>query len=238
MKPEELTYLGTDPGAVKHGNFINYYTFHAAKERIEKLNREMFPSIVEGPVVCLDIGCNTGELSIEFHKYLKETYPKNEIKMLAVDIDANLIDRAKATNTDSTITFIAADILSNAGEEVIKQYLHESGKDRFDVTFCFSVTMWIHLNNGDDGLLQFINSIKQISRTILLESQPWQCYRNAQRRLKKQGNYFPHYHTLKIKGNDVNKVIENIMSEFTHRKVYESTDTSWKRKIECFELLQ
>lgn len=51
----------TDPGASRHGNFMNYYQFHPAEERV----RQLPPGVwrVDHPArkyAVLDIGCNAG----------------------------------------------------------------------------------------------------------------------------------------------------------------------------------
>ena len=52
----------SEPGAARHGNFINYYEFHPPEERL-KLLPEGFGSRVapeEGAALVLDVGCNAG----------------------------------------------------------------------------------------------------------------------------------------------------------------------------------
>lgn len=39
----DLTFKD-DPGAVRHGNFINYYQFHGAQQRLNAFPREMIRS--------------------------------------------------------------------------------------------------------------------------------------------------------------------------------------------------
>ncbi|XP_049865171.1 probable RNA methyltransferase CG11342 [Pectinophora gossypiella] len=234
MTTEDLSFYGSDPGAVKYGNFINYYSFHSAKQRIDNLHPQMFPRTTETSILCLDIGCNTGELTTELHSYLKTIYSNVDIHMLAIDIDPTLINRAQETNTNSDISFQAINIMEETDCDVIHKYLKSHERKSFDVTFCFSVTMWIHLNNGDDGLKQFLQFIKDISKTIIMEPQPWHCYRNAQRRVKKSGNSFPLYEQLEIR-SDVDIVIENILTQNSHRKNYESSASSWKRKVQSYQ---
>ncbi|KAL0894803.1 hypothetical protein ABMA27_013329 [Loxostege sticticalis] len=235
MKTNELQFLGNDPGAVKYGNFINYYTFHSPSQRINNLHQNMFlPSVSTEPILCLDIGCNTGELTKELKEYLKIIYPESNTQFLAVDIDHKLIQRAQEMNDDSNITYEALNVMNDEEcDKVIKQYLEARGRKAFNIIFCFSVTMWIHINNGDDGLLKFLQYIKSISETIIIEPQPWNCYRNAQRRVKKSGSTFPLYETLKIRSN-VDSVIENIMTQNGHKKVYESPSSAWNRKIQSY----
>ena len=53
-----------EPGAVQHGNFINYYDFNPPSNRTELLKDPIHRFISErlgkDKIVCLDIGCNTG----------------------------------------------------------------------------------------------------------------------------------------------------------------------------------
>lgn len=55
---DELNFKNDNPGAVKHGNFINYYQFHPPEHRLQLLPFDVFDKIK--PVVALDIGCNAG----------------------------------------------------------------------------------------------------------------------------------------------------------------------------------
>ncbi|XP_026756952.2 probable RNA methyltransferase CG11342 [Galleria mellonella] len=235
MKEEELSFMGTDPGAVKYGNFINYYSFHSAKQRIENLHPNMFPSLSPNePLLCLDIGCNTGELTQELYLYLKTIYT-NKIHILAIDIDHNLIQRAHETNINTNISFAALNVMNETKYEIIKKFLTHHKRKLFDIIFCFSVTMWIHLNNGDEGLKKFLGILKECSRSVIIEPQPWSCYRNAQRRIKKSGGNFPLYEKLKIRSN-VELTIEQILTEKSYKKIYESTNSSWNRKIKSFQI--
>ena len=47
-----------EPGAARFGNFINYYQFNPAGNRIVHL--EDFVALNKSPPHCLDIGCNSG----------------------------------------------------------------------------------------------------------------------------------------------------------------------------------
>jgi len=47
-----------DPGAARFGNFINYYQFNPAGNRIVHL--EDFVALNKTLPYCLDIGCNSG----------------------------------------------------------------------------------------------------------------------------------------------------------------------------------
>jgi len=48
----------------------------------------------------------------------------------------------------------------------------------------FSVSKWIHLNEGDEGLRQFFRKVYSVLKTggaFLLEPQPWESYAKARR---------------------------------------------------------
>ena len=51
-----------EPGAARHGNFINYYEFHPPEERLRLLpddfGRRISPE--QGATLVLDVGCNAG----------------------------------------------------------------------------------------------------------------------------------------------------------------------------------
>ena len=52
----------TNPGAARHGNFINYYEFHPPEERLRLLPEDLAKLVAprKGPVLLLDVGCNAG----------------------------------------------------------------------------------------------------------------------------------------------------------------------------------
>ncbi|XP_053618012.1 probable RNA methyltransferase CG11342 [Plodia interpunctella] len=234
MNIEELKFIGYDPGAAKFGNFINYYSFHSVEQRINNLNPQMFPHpIPNQDIFCLDIGCNTGDLTKKLYLYLEKVYPESNIKILAVDIDSTLIKRAQETSNNTNISYQTADIMEDNDLNLINNYLSSFGRKEFDIVFCFSVTMWIHINNGDKGLLTLLDFLKSVSRSIIVEAQPWNCYRNAQRRMKKSGSNFPYYEKLTIR-NNVDFIIEQKLSENTHNKIYESPYSKWNRKVQSF----
>ncbi|CAH2243445.1 probable RNA methyltransferase CG11342 [Pararge aegeria] len=231
----ELTYNGKNPGAVKFGNFINYYSFHPSKERTNNLDPKMFPLTENERIICLDIGCNTGELTKDLYYYLKSIYCNKTVKLLAIDIDPTLIERAKEGNHICDISFLTCDIVSDAGCQIIQEYKETQKTLMFDVIFCFSVTMWIHINNGDEELIKLLNFLKDNTRSLIIEPQPWKCYKNAQRRMKKSGKEFELYEFLRIR-NNVDETIEDILNNSTHTKVFESASSSWNRKIQSYHL--
>ncbi|KAI0663212.1 S-adenosyl-L-methionine-dependent methyltransferase [Cubamyces menziesii] len=54
----------------------------------------------------------------------------------------------------------------------------------YDVVLAFSISKWIHLNGGDEGLLKFFRRVYQVlgpGGTFVLEAQEWDTYGKAKR---------------------------------------------------------
>ncbi|TRM57437.1 Bicoid-interacting protein 3-domain-containing protein [Schizophyllum amplum] len=80
----------------------------------------------------------------------------------------------------------------------------------YDVVLALSVSKWIHLNGGDDGLLAFFRKVHSVLRTggaFVLEPQPWDSYHKAKRmdkRLKETGQ------NLKLCPDDFESLLRDI----------------------------
>ncbi|XP_017889499.2 probable RNA methyltransferase CG11342 isoform X2 [Ceratina calcarata] len=231
----------TDPGASRHGNFINYYQFHPAEERVRQLPCGVWRSShPDRKYVVLDIGCNAGDLTFALHDFLESALsvdqPK-EICLLGVDLDPILIERARERNRrPDRIIFECLDFLDEDRNRTLAKYLRRFEKSRFDVVFCFSVVMWIHLNHGDEGLVKFLQKVCSITDMVVVEPQLWKCYRNASRRLRRlKGEEFPLLKTLKFTG-DLTMHIERILTESCNfRKVTVTGENEWKRRLLIYE---
>lgn len=234
-----------EPGAVKHGNFINYYDFNPASERLKLLPSEANAwQSFEGHAYCesepylvLDIGCNSGDLTQSLYMYLSSMLPNRRILILGIDIDAILIKRAQEANQrQQNVSFECVNVMEVNGDQMIQQYLQKYQRTRFDVVCCFSITMWIHLNNGDDGLRHFLDMITRASRLIIIEPQPWKCYRTAVRRMKraKVDDVFPLFASLTMRTNVDNDIKQYMIDAKRLQMVFESDQTKWKRTIYIF----
>lgn len=120
---------------------------------------------------------------------------------------------------------------SDLRTNLLSNYLEAKDVIQFDAVFCFSTTMWIHLNHGDDGLRVLLATIYRISRLAIIEPQPWKCYKAAVKRMNMSDQRFPFYNELKIREH-VEEDIEQMFLEFGGvRKVGETGRTKWNRKI-------
>lgn len=93
--------------------------------------------------------------------------------------------------------------------------------------------MWIHLNHGDSGLVKFLRDVCSISQGfVVVEPQPWKCYRNASRRLRKaKAGEFPLLNGLELKGNMESHIDNIVEKECKFERVAVTDENEWQRKI-------
>lgn len=231
-----------DPGAVQYGNFMNYYQFNSAIERVKLLPNESIwlPSKQKEdrpksePYLILDVGCNCGVFTQLLQTFLEEQLQR-PVHVLGVDIDKRLIERAKVENAcPQKISYFSADVLeAGAFDDVPLDFLAQHQRSKFDAICCYSITMWIHLNHHDSGLQFFLRKLAQMTELFVVEPQPWKCYQTAERRMKRAGEVFPLFLKLKWRSDVEEKIQQYLEQELGLQKVYESTPTKWQRRI-CF----
>lgn len=203
------------------GNFKNYYNFHPINERTSRFPTGLFRSIWNchgkpQKFFILDIGCNEGNLSMELLQLAQKELIEIECFLLGVDLDTELIRRANEKfETNPWCQFSVYNIMKNYSDsclaeksytsndvvDVINSYIKKHEIMHFSLVTCFSITMWIHMNYGDDGLHFFLDSaVSFTGGSLLLEPQPWKCYRNAMQRCRRLSiPELPHYQDLSIR---------------------------------------
>lgn len=158
-----------------------------------------------------------------------------KVYLLGFDLDEILIQRAQQANpVPSNISFVPMDIIKDSDQ--LKDYLSKRGCSRFHLCLCLAVTMWIHLNHGDSGFLQLLSCLASYSQHLLLEAQPWKCYRSAARRLRKLGcSDFDHFKTLKIHGDIAKHATEHLEANCGMELIQSFGSTAWDRKLLLFK---
>ncbi|XP_018568615.1 probable RNA methyltransferase CG11342 [Anoplophora glabripennis] len=230
---ENLQFKGGNPGAVQFGNFINYYQFHPPEERINLLPKNVWKG--DQPCIALDVGCNAGNLTAALYDFISSNITK-DCSILGIDIDPVLIRRAEDTNNSDKLTYKCLDFMDeNSRTEIITSYLKSKGVDKFNIVFCFSTTMWIHLNNGDVGLRKFLKEVSNICELLVIEPQPWKCYKTAVKRMKQNNFTFPLFCELRIRKNVEDEIEQYLTLECGLSKVAESNRTKWDRKLLIFQ---
>ena len=242
----------------KYGNYHDYYSFHPSDVRTSLLPPNIFQDLHDNDndnddtkiFNVLDIGCNEGNLTIDMYNRIRSELSNDiTIHVIGIDIDEMLIDRANkkekivcsnSNNSNDTIQFITIDIMNNDSISIISNR-------KFHFISIFSVTMWIHLNHGDDGLRNFLyNTIDLLTNkgSLLIEPQPWKCYKKAAKRLRKLGMPNPSFYG-KLNINDIEKQITQMMMKndknnsdindklFTSYNSY-GPDPNWGRTLIMF----
>jgi len=185
----------------------------------------------------VDLGCNEGDLTIEISQQLHERLQSRRgVDFVGLELDKELIRRATQKWTDTkpiTGRFQQADITKHL-ESLVSD-------DSADLVSLWSTTMWIHIQVGDKGLIQFLNTMAtKSSRFIIIEPQPSKCYRRAQTRLRKMGRpeIDASVERLKLRSN-VEAEIESIFEAQGFRRVHPkeagTNTTKWNRNIHLYE---
>lgn len=159
------------------------------------------------------------------------------LRLLGVDLDEDLILRAEQSNPyRENISFIPLDITQDLDSRTqLGSYLVRFGRSRFHLCACLAVTMWVHLNHGDAALLELLTRLASLSDHLLLEAQPWKCYRSAARRLRKLGRRdFDHFKTLEIRGDIAECAREHLERRCGMELLHSFGSTAWDRKLLLF----
>lgn len=207
-----------------YGNFDRYYGARLEPgqkdSRLSILQKEWFEK-----KSVLDIGCNVGFLTLSI---ARDFGPR---RILGIDIDDHLIGVARKNirhYCDQNIEFVGkfpASFCTNFGpisnhtlsfstkfpdnvwfrrENYVLESdeLLETVEEEFDVILALSITKWIHLNFGDDGLRRFFRrAFNQLlpGGRFILEPQPFASYR---KRAKMTDTLKANYTAIEFKPED------------------------------------
>ena len=183
----------------RYGNYDRYYGYRVGASmedhRLAAMREEWF----RGKRVC-DVGCNDGLFSLSLARAFS---PRS---MLCVDIDADLVERGRgklealrrhaAREAREAIEKGEEDeeggSLADAGETLGGvEFRHANavdftfGVEKYDAILLLSVTKWIHLNWGDDGLKKVFQKCRDAltpGGCLVVEPQPWKSYKSSLRK--------------------------------------------------------
>jgi SAM-dependent methyltransferase len=225
----------SDANGHHFGNFHEYYTFHKCEDRCASLSERFFIDIWEHcgkPEVLhlLDVGCNEGDLTNEVLKEAQKQLPNVTIKAVGVDLDSELIERATIKyKDDSSLLFATVDVME---ADSLSSFMSSQKIESFALVSCFSITMWIHMNHGDDGLRKFLHLMGSVSNcSVLLEPQLWKSYRKANERCRRRGiPELPYFSTLKIK--DIKQACIDTFTKSFRMILQQNNETpGWNRPL-------
>lgn len=225
-----------DAGVAQYGNFINYYSFNSAEERLNLLPTHVWSQVAtddpSDTFVILDIGCNAGNFTQLLLGFIGHNLkPKKNVHILGIDLDDGLIARAIEHNQfPDNVTYSCLNIM-DCTEQSFAGHLNLFGKTKFDAVFCLSLTMWIHLNHGDDGLMQFLRKVTKLSKLLVIEPQPWKCYATAVKRMKKVDFGFEKFEHLKLRKTIESDIESFLLRQCGRQRIFVTVPTKWDRRI-------
>ncbi|ETI37544.1 hypothetical protein F441_16317 [Phytophthora nicotianae CJ01A1] len=170
----------------------------------------------------------------------EELATRKPLMVLGVDIDEVLIERAAKKSVllteEDAVQFRHVDVMMSKFSKEIAPFLELAQRltaDRkFDLITCFSVTMWIHLNNGDDGLWKFLETVSDMTEHLIIEPQTWKCYRNAQKRLTRMRVEVPQsFREIKVRTDVVEKIDAFLLAAGRFRYKAQLGKTNWSRNV-------
>jgi SAM-dependent methyltransferase len=186
----------------------------------------------------LDVGCNEGDLTFQVLIEAQQQLLKQDVvvKAVGIDLDDELIERAKEKYKDNThLLFATVNIME---PDSLQNFMTQHTISSFSLVSCFSITMWIHMNHGDAGLTQFLNIVGRVSNcSVLLEPQLWKSYRKANERCRRRGiPELPYFKTLKIK--DIKATCIDLYTNSFGMTLQQRNDETpgWNRPLILFSL--
>ena len=164
-----------------------------------------------------------------------EPHVARSVHILGVDLDTDLITRSnKANPYPDQLTFRIADLATPAGRsDIVDRYLQEEAcTPCFDLIMCFSVTLWVHLNHGDEGLREVLQYMASRTKYLLIEPQPWRCYRTAARRMRRaKCEPFAHLDSLKWRDAVDEEILNYLTGSCDMELVERYGRTDWDRSV-------
>uniref|UniRef100_B3P2J0 RNA methyltransferase n=2 Tax=Drosophila erecta TaxID=7220 RepID=B3P2J0_DROER len=221
-----------------YGNYKHYYGKRILDKDFHDIRLDVLgtqPDLFRGKQL-LDIGCNSGHMSIEIAR-------KFEVKSLVgLDIDRGLVKDAQNTvshmKRQATPGQAIPHIQFVHGNYVLEDdVLLEIERPQFDVILCLSVTKWIHLNFCDSGLKQAFRRMYLQLRPggkLILEPQSFDGYK---RRKKLSEQIRNNYNAIKFRPEHFTEYLlspEVGFAEMELMGVPEHCEVGFKRPIQIF----
>eukprot|EP01126_Amoeba_proteus_P039984 TRINITY_DN4241_c0_g1_i6.p1 TRINITY_DN4241_c0_g1~~TRINITY_DN4241_c0_g1_i6.p1 ORF type:complete len:347 (-),score=72.81 TRINITY_DN4241_c0_g1_i6:128-1168(-) len=220
----------------EHGNYLDYYGYRnkgycGLDPRLDVLDAGLF----EG-ACCLDVGCNAGLVTLDLalvfgvrsvvgididHVLIRKA--NHNLKRYSFELER--LFQSDTVNVDNPTSVRTNRIqkwrLPQASKIDCKKDLQSmvtfqkgnylqlaEQSSNYDVILCLSVTKWIHVNNGDEGVRKLFKKFALELKDgghLILEPQPWDSYRP--KKLSSLGK--SNYHNLKLMPKDFQGLLES-----------------------------
>uniref|UniRef100_A0A8C5LP69 RNA methyltransferase n=1 Tax=Leptobrachium leishanense TaxID=445787 RepID=A0A8C5LP69_9ANUR len=214
----------------QYGNYCRYYGYRNPSWTEDARLRVLRPEWFRGKSV-LDIGCNVGHLTLcvaknmgasrvvglDIDVQLVHAAKQNIRHYLSESTKGDSVFPSSFVTTRGPIA--APGFLPKGDEEKKKEFPHnvvflqgnyvvdrdelvKAQKPEYDVILCLSVTKWVHLNWGDDGLRRMFKRMYRHLNPggiLVLEPQPWSSYG---KRKRLTDTIFRNYSKISLKPQD------------------------------------
>ena len=88
------------------------------------------------------------------------------------------------------------------------------------------------MNHGDQGLREWLRYVSSISDAVLIEPQPWKCYKNAARRLRKlKCDPLPCMDEIQWRDNVDQLIVDYLQNECDMEIVKNFGQNEWERSL-------
>ena len=156
------------------GNYKQYYGYRS-------MDRLAFLKTLNLQGDVLDIGCNSGHLTVELAKL-------EGLNILGIDSDKSLVKKAwnhaslEFSLLKNNLQYFPLSCPITLGSVQLKlpvkfkcvDIVTDDFKGSFDVVMCLSVTKWIHKSYGDEGISKLFEKVLNLLKTkgiFILEPQ-------------------------------------------------------------------
>nr|XP_017008361.2 probable RNA methyltransferase CG1239 [Drosophila takahashii] len=222
-----------------YGNYKHYYGKRILDKDFHDIRLDVLgtqPNLFRGKQL-LDIGCNSGHLSIQIVKNFEAK------SLVGLDIDRGLVKDAQ-----STISHLKRQAVTGPGFPHNMRFVQgnyvldddvllEIERPQFDVILCLSVTKWIHLNFCDSGLKQAFRRMYLQLRPggkLILEPQSFDGYK---RRKKLSEQIRDNYNSIKFRPEQFTEYLLSPEVGFANMELMgtpEHCEAGFKRPIQIF----
>ncbi|KAH8310636.1 hypothetical protein KR044_002318 [Drosophila immigrans] len=227
-----------------YGNYKQYYGKRILDKDFHDIRLDVFatqPELFRGKQL-LDIGCNSGHLSIQIARQFEAK------SLVGLDIDRSLthdgqmaivnIKRSGNLSAANAAGKFPYNVKFVHGNYVLDDdVLLEIQRPQYDVILCLSVTKWIHLNFCDAGLKQaFRRMFLQLrpGGKLILEPQSFDTYK---RRKKLTDKIRQNYNSIKFKPEEFTAYLLGAEVGFASMQLMglpEHCNAGFKRPIQIF----
>ncbi len=170
----------------RYGSFVRYYEHNPVERRLAVLLNSPSLAFLDpvsfvinkypfGPLLLVDLGSNSGNLTLALHSLVQsvDMSRSKDWHSLGLELDPELVDVARSACRDRMVhdvRFECCDLLVD-GESRMMEFAQMHGRTGIQIVTAFALTMWLHINVGDEGLRKVLRSWGRLADVLIVEPQ-------------------------------------------------------------------